>query len=182
MFSCIGPNQAIADFSYVKQKKSFRTSLISTRLVKWPEANIGHCFLANKAMHIHIYIVKRKEGTRSESCTTTVFLGSEFAYIITFELKMVYDIYTYQRIQDKHVHNIVHKKDINKLAKLNPCYYHRNIVNIKFHSLIRYKCIWVEISNVLRSRCIIEFSVVIKYYFLPIILTTFFFKRHIILT
>ena len=161
MFSCIGPNQAIADFSYVKQKKSFRTSLISTRLVKWPEANIGHCFLANKAMHIHIYIVKRKEGTRSESCTTTVFLGSEFAYIITFELKMVYDIYTYQRIQDKHVHNIVHKKDINKLAKLNPCYYHRNI---------------------LRSRCIIEFSVVIKYYFLPIILTTFFFKRHIILT
>ena len=42
---------------------------------------------------------------------------------------MFYDIYAYQRIQDKHVHNIVHKKDINKLTKLIPFYYLQNVVS-----------------------------------------------------
>ena len=40
-------------FSDVKEEKRLSTSLISTRLVKWPKANIGHCFLATKGTYMY---------------------------------------------------------------------------------------------------------------------------------
>ena len=39
--------------SDVKEEKRLSTSLISTRLVKWPKANIGHCFLATKGTYMY---------------------------------------------------------------------------------------------------------------------------------
>ena len=45
-------------FSDVKEEKRLSTSLISTRLVKWPKANIGHCFWPPK---VHICIDRKKE-------------------------------------------------------------------------------------------------------------------------
>ena len=114
--------QEAKELSNVKKLKTFCTSLISTRLVKWPEANIGHCFLATNA--IHISKGKRKEGTRSES-GRPVFLDSQsFAYIISFEQRIYVMIheYTYTHIkgfQHKHVHNTQHiKKYINFLAEV----------------------------------------------------------------
>ena len=107
--------QEVTGLSNVKKFKTFCTSLISTRLVKWPEANIGHCFLATNA--IHISKGKRKEGTRSES-GRPVFLDSQsFAYIISFEQRIYVMIHesTYTHIkgfQHKHVHNTQHIKSI----------------------------------------------------------------------
>ena len=56
--SCVHLYRPKVEFSFFKQKEIFRASLISTRLVKWPEANIGHCFLATKA----ICMQRKKEG------------------------------------------------------------------------------------------------------------------------
>ena len=73
---CVHLYRPNVEFSFFKQKEIFRASLISTRLVKWPEANIGHWFLATKA----IYVYRKKEGRDAVRKSTAISWKSVCIY------------------------------------------------------------------------------------------------------